>query len=140
MRRSIYNSVRAVPAVNVTAVGANGNTDGPAIGLDQSGADYGTASLVLFTGARTDGTFTAVVQESANGTTGWTDVPASRLQGSAVLNAANAVAELGVIPDPARAPFLRVRVAATAVGTEAGGGTVGAVLLLGSGSRTPVAR
>jgi hypothetical protein len=139
MRRSLYNSVRALPAVKVTAISANGNTDGASVALDQAGADYSTASVVAFTGAQVDGTYTIVVQESANGTSGWTEVPAARRQGSAVLNAADAVAEVGIVPDPARAPFLRVRVTASDIG-EGGGGTVGAVLLLGSPARTPVAR
>jgi hypothetical protein len=137
MRRSLYAQVKAVRAVNSTAVSGNGNTDGTAVGLDQAGADFRTASVVLLAGVLTDGTYTAVPQESANGSTGWTNVPADRLQGSAVVDASHEVAELGVIPDPGVAPFLRVRVTATAVTT---GGSVAAVLLLGSPSSTPIAR
>lgn len=137
MRESIYSRVRAVRALNTTAVSANGNTDGVSIGLDQTGADFRAASVVALAGAITDGTYTVVPQESANGSTGWTDVPAERLQGTGVLDAANEVAEVGVIPDPGAAPFLRVRIVATSVTT---GGSVSAVVLLGSPSSTPVAR
>jgi hypothetical protein len=137
MRKSIYSSVRAVPALNITAVDENGPTNGTAVALDQSGSDYRVASVVAFAGAVTDGTYTFTVQESPNGSTGWTDVPAARLQGAAVIDAANEIAELGVIPNPAETPFLRVVVSAADVTT---GGSVGALFLLGSGARTPVAR
>lgn len=137
MRESIYNRVKAVRAVNTTAVSANGDTDGVSVGLDQSGADFRVVSVVLLAGALTDGVYTAVPQESANGSTGWTNVPAERLQGSAVVDASHEVGEMGVIPDPGTAPFLRVRVTATGVTT---GGGVSAVLLLGAPSSTPIAR
>lgn len=137
MRESVYSRVKAVRAVNVTAVTANGNTDGVAVGLDQSGADFRVASVVALAGTVTDGTYTVVPQESADGSTGWTNVPAARLQGSAVLTASNGVAEVGVIPDPGVASFLRVRITAASVTT---GGSVSAVLLLGSPGSTPVVR
>lgn len=136
MRESLYGKIKAVRAVNATAVSANGNTDGAAVGLDQSGADFRTAMVVLSAGTLTDGTYTAVPQESATGSSGWTDVPAERLQGSATVSASNGVAAMGVIPDPAKAPFLRIRVTATSVTT---GGTVSAILLLGSPGQTPIA-
>lgn len=137
MRESIYNRVKAVHALNLTAIATNANTDGVAVGLDQSGADYRVASVVAYAGTVTDGSYAVTVQESANGTTGWTDVPSDRLQGSGTLTASNTVAEVGVIPDPGTAPFLRVRIVSTDTTT---GGSVGALFLLGSSGRSPVAR
>lgn len=137
MRRTVYSSVKAVRAVNTTSVVANGSTDGAAIGLDQSGADFRVVTFVLMLGDVTDGTYTAVPQESADGSTGWTNVPASRLQGSAALTTDHAVGEVGVIPDPSVAQFVRLRVTATAVTS---GGPVSAVALLGEPSGYPVVR
>lgn len=137
MRESLYNSVKAVRALNTTSVSANGNTDGVSIGLDQSGADFRIVTFVLMLGDITDGTYTAVPQESANGSTGWVNVPAARLQGSAALSVDNAVGEVGVIPDPANFPFVRLRVTASSV---TAGGPVAGLALLGSPSRYPVAR
>lgn len=137
MRKAVYTQSRAVRAVNHTSVVANGNTDGTAIDLDQSGADFRTLMFVLLTGTRTDGTYTAVPQESADGSTGWTDVPAARLMGSAAVSTANGLGEVGVIPDPSNARFLRLRIAATSVTT---GAIVSAIAVLGEPSSYPVAR
>jgi hypothetical protein len=136
MRETLYNRVLAVRGVNVTAVSANGNTDGATVGLDQSGADFTSCTMVLLLGARTDGTYTVVPQESPTGSV-WTDVPASRLIGSAVITAANGVDEVGVITDPINYPFLRMRVTATVVTSGAG---ISGLILLGQPGSTPIAR
>ena len=138
VRRSIYTENKAFRAVNHTAIIANGSTDGVSIGLDQGNQDFRTGLAVLLMGAWTDGSYALIPQESANGSTGWTNIPAERLQGgSASAGAANAIAELGFIPDPANSPFVRVRVTATGVTT---GAAVQAMILLGSPSTYPVAR
>lgn len=137
MRESLYTRVRALRALNHSAITTATNTDGPALDLDQSGQDYKVAMLVAAMGTWTDGSYAFVPQESADGSTGWTNVPAERLQGSATLGAANAVGEVGVIPDPQNARFLRVRVVSTGVTT---GAAAQAVWLLGSPSSLPVRR
>lgn len=137
MRSTLYNRVKEIRAVNSTAVSTNTNTDGASIGLDQSGADFRDVLFIVSAGAVTDGTYTAVPQESANGSTGWTDVPADRLLGSAALTAANAVGAVGMVTQPNLAPFVRLRVTSTGVTT---GGSISAVALLGSGDRVPVRR
>lgn len=134
MRDTIYNRVLGVLAVNTTAISANGNTDGASIELDQSGQDFRSVMFVAQMGARTDGTYTLVPQESPTGSV-WTDVPAARLLGSGALVLANTIAQMGIIPDPVNFPFVRLRITATVVTT---GGTVSAVALVGEGSRTPV--
>ena len=137
VRESLYNRVKAVHALNVTAIATDANTDGTSVGLDQSGRDYRSAMVVGYCSAYTDGSYAVVVQESPSGSDAWTDVPAARLQGSGSLSAANGVVEIGVIPSPAVAPFLRVRITSTETTT---GASVGALILLGSPSFTPIAR
>lgn len=138
MRESIYNGVKAVAAVPLTAIAANGATNGTTVDLTQVDFNFRSVELIVMTGTLTDGTYTVTVQESANGTTGWTNIPATRLQGTLTAITAtqdNAIVEIGVIPDPGNARFLRAVVTAAAVTT---GGTVSAIFLLASGSRTPV--
>jgi hypothetical protein len=137
MRDTLYNKVKALQALNVTAISTDTNTDGVSIGLDQSGRDYRVAMVVAQAGSITDGSYAVVPQESPNGSDSWTDVPAARLQGSGTLSASNTVAEVGVVPDPAVAPYLRVRITSTDTDT---GGSVGAVMLLGSPGQTPIVR
>lgn len=137
MRESVYGRVLSVRAMNVTSVADDANTDGVTINLDQTGRDFRVLSFVLMAGAVTDGVFTAVPQESADGSTGWTDVPADRLQGAAVVDAANEVAEIGVVPNPGVARYVRLRVVST---ETTSGGSVSAIALLGSPSSTPIVR
>lgn len=138
MRRTLYTHVKAVPSLNVQAIGTSTTTNGSSVDLDQTGQDFRVATLVAISGALTDGTYAFKVQESANGTSGWTDVPADRIQGSNPSLAAtddNEVHEVGIIPDPGAARFLRAVCTSTGVTT---GGTVGALFLLGGGNGTVV--
>lgn len=135
MRDTLYAKVKAVQALNSTAISSNTNTDGTAVGLDQSGQNYKSVMFVATCTARTDGTFTLVPQESATSGGTYTNVPAARLQGSGALTAANTVAEIGVIPDPGNFPFVRLRITSTSVTS---GGTVTGCVLLGSPSFTSI--
>jgi hypothetical protein len=135
MRENLYLKTKSVHALNSTAISSNGNTDGAAVGLGQSGQNYRSALFIAECTARTDGTFTLVPQESATSAGTYTDVPAARLLGpSGTITAANAVADVGVIPDPGTYPWLRLRITASAVTT---GGTVTAVAVLGAPSNLP---
>lgn len=140
MRETLYSRVKAVSAVPLTAITTNGATNGTAVGLDQNGQDFRVASVVVVTGTLTDGSYAVKVQESADGTSGWADVPASRINGplpTLTLTDDNAVREFGVVTDPGNASFLRVVVTASGVTT---GGSVAALFLLGSPSSYPVVR
>ena len=137
MRWTVYNHVKAVVSLNVAAITTNTTTNGTAVDLDQTGQDFRVATLVAVSGTLTDGTYAFKVQESADGSTGWTDIPAARLQGSNPSIASsedNVVKEVGVVPEPGTARFLRAVCTSTSVTT---GGTVGAILLLGGASRAP---
>lgn len=136
MRDTLYNSARAVLSLAPAVIGANGASNGTAVHLGLNKQNFRVATVVALTGAWTDGAYAVSVEESANGTTGWTAVPAARLQGSASLSAANSVGEIGVIPDPLK-PYLRAVVTASAVTT---GATVGAIILLGMPGQEPVIR
>jgi len=136
MRSPIYNRVKVARALNVTAVSANGNSDGATISLDQSGMDCRSVTFVVAVGARTDGTYTPVPQESPDGSA-WTNVPAARLIGSGAVSAAQGVAEVGVIPDPVNYPSVRLRVTATVVTT---GASVEGFALLGEPCNYPIVR
>lgn len=138
MRESIYSSVKAAAGIPVTAISTNGATNGTAVDVAQTDFNFRVAELIIMTGTLTDGTYTIAVQESPNGTTGWTAVPATRLQGTTTPITAtqdNAIIEIGVVPDPGNARFLRVVITAASVTT---GGTLSAIWLLSSGNRTPV--
>ncbi len=137
MRDTVYSHVKAVHALDVTAISTDTNTDGTAVGLDQSGRDYRTAMVVAYCSAYTDGEYAVVPQECATADGTWSNVPAARKQGSGVLTAANGVAEVGVVPNPAEFPFLRVRITSTETDT---GASVGALLLLGQPLKTPIVR
>lgn len=138
MRESIYSSVKALAAVPLTSITTNGATNGTAVDLAQVDLNFRVAELIVMTGTLTDGTYTVTVQESPDGTTAWTNIPAARLQGTLTAITAtqdNAVVEIGVTPDPGNKRFIRAVITAASVTT---GGTVLALWLLSSGTRAPV--
>lgn len=137
MRESLYSRVKAIRALNTTTIATNTATNGIAVGLDQTGADFRVATLVVLAGTITDGTYAVKVQESADGSTSWTDVPSDRVQGGGSVTLSHAVLETGVIPDPSNKPFLRGVITSTATTT---GGSLSAIFLLGSPSSAPVVR
>lgn len=95
------------------------------------------AVVVISTGTITDGTHTFALEDSADGTTGWTAVPASALQGSMpAVGVADddTVFEVGV---RMTRQFLRVTV--TVAGATVGG-VHGAVIVLAEPRFVPVTR
>lgn len=141
MKETLYNRVKVVPCLNTAAITTATTTNGTAVDLDQVGQDFRSATAVVVTGTLTDGSYTVAVQESPNGTTGWVNVPADRVIGTAIPTITatddNKIYELGIIPDPGTAPFLRIAVTSTTVTT---GGTLSAFFLLGQSNRNPVNR
>ena len=138
MRESLYHNVRVRPSLFAT-VEADGTVNGSAVAVNYNKQQFRTVLLVVTSGTLTDGTFAVTVQESANGSTGWTDVPAERLEGSLPTLEAdqnNLSKEIGVIPDAAKG-FLRAVVTAADI-TD--GGSLNAVFILGSPNYTPVER
>jgi len=135
MRDSLYDDVGArfslAPAIRTAAATVNGTA------VDTVGTknNFRVGMVVVVAGAITDGTHTIGLEDSANGTTGWTAVAAELLEGTPpVLTTAEA-------NSVARLAFSRtrryVRVTVTTASATVGG-TVGAAVLLAAGSGRPV--
>lgn len=113
-------------------------TDGSANGVAVDRAVNGgmqDAVVIVSTGTITDGSHAITIQDSADGSTGWTAVAADQIQGSLpTVVAANddTVFTFGVL---ASRRYLRV-VATTSTSTT--GGILGAGILLGSPRYAPV--
>ncbi|MBC9207519.1 hypothetical protein IBL26_11800 [Roseomonas aerophila] len=75
MRDLSYN---ISPALALPPAARNTNANGTAVDL----LGFGTAAALVTFGAWTDGTHTPKLQESDNGTSGWTDVAAIDMAGS----------------------------------------------------------
>lgn len=131
MRRSLYPSGKALKALSVTAIAADGATNGDTVDRYQVGGGrgsfHGGVLFVALAGTVTDGTYTLSVQDSENGSA-WADASDYDVQGGpAVLSASNTVAELGY---NGTKRYCRLVVTAADV-TE--GGTVGAVAYIDGG-------
>ncbi|MEU0369102.1 hypothetical protein ABZ070_02360 [Streptomyces sp. NPDC006283] len=95
------------------------------------------ATLIVTTGAVTDGSHAVTVQDSADGTTGWTAVSASLLQGSlpTVVEANDStVFEVGIGPTRR---YLRAVIVTTGATT---GGVIGCHFALSAPRYSPVTR
>jgi hypothetical protein len=66
------------PALSLPPAARNASANGTAVDL----LGFGTAAVLVAFGAWTDGTHTPKLQESDNGTSGWTDVAAIDMAGS----------------------------------------------------------
>jgi hypothetical protein len=136
VRETVYNSVKAARTLS-PAVRTNGAANGAAV--NASVEDFQVATLVVLSGAMTDGSVAITIEESATGSSGWSAVPADRRQGSLPTIADtddDAVYEVGVVINPA-APFLR---AVATVSGATSGGLTSAVFLLGMPKAYPVSR
>lgn len=136
MRDSLFDSTRLVRSLD-PAARTNGTANGVAVDTNINRQSFRVAMLLVYAGAITDGTHTASVEDSVNGSTGWTAVPAERLEGPALAAlATGARQERGIVLDPTR-PFLRA-VAVTSGATT--GGVFGADIQLAQPAQTPVLR
>lgn len=79
--RTLYNR-SVVREALVSATRTNGTANGVAIDLGIFANDFRTVMFVVTTATITDGTHAITVEESADGSTGWTAVAASRVQGT----------------------------------------------------------
>lgn len=139
MRVSLYNSLRVRPSIPFAVRTGNAATNGSAVPLNYNSQNFRWAMVIFQTGTITDGTLAVIVEESANGTTGWTTIPTTRLEGALPAVTAtddDKTYEIGVVADPAF-PFLRVTATQAAATT---GGLFGATVLLGGSNFTPVVR
>lgn len=136
MRRSIYNSVRAVLSKSVAAITTDTTTNTTGVDMSQYQNYARAASVLLISGAITDGTYAFEVQESDNNSD-WTAVPAGNLQGSLsnwTGSNDNVVQECGVTLNKR---YLRVAITSSSTSS---GGIIGCVILVGDARRKPIAR
>ncbi|MET9705366.1 hypothetical protein [Streptomyces griseus] len=118
------------------AVATNGTLNGTAVDRGVNGG-MENAMLVVTTGTVTDGSHAVAIQDSADGSTGWTTVTAGLLQGSAPTVVAandNTVFEVGI---GLTRRYLRAVVVTSGA---TGGGIVGCHFLLTAPRFAPVAR
>lgn len=117
-------------------IATNGTLNGTAIDRAVNGGMQ-NAMLVVSTGVVTDGSHAVAIQDSADGSTGWTAVPVAVLQGTApTVVAANdsTVFEVGV---GLTRRYLRAVVVTT---SATDGGLIGCHFLLTAPRFAPVAR
>jgi len=114
---STYDDIVAKKSLSPVAR-TDGTANGTAVDRVVSGGT-GDAVLLVSTGTITDGSHAVKVQESADGSTGWTDLAAANIQGSMpTVVAANddTMFEVGL------RPTLRyLRAVATSTGSTTGG-------------------
>lgn len=139
MRRSVYNHVRAKATLAIAARTATAN--GTAVDRALSGASgtnewFGSATLLIHTGAITDGTH-AITLEVSDDNSSWAAAAAGDIQGSLPsIGSSNddALYEVGYV-GPKR--YLR---AVTTVSGATTGGVYGATILLGFPNVLPISR
>ncbi len=137
--QEIHNDVQQSVAYNIAAVAANGTTNGNII--DTQGFD--ALQFVLFVGARTDGTFTPLIQhgDQAN-LSDAVDVPDTDLVGTGITTGQEAAAAINTLQTARRIGYVGIRryvrlsVVASAVTS---GATVGALAIRAKARTAPTA-
>jgi hypothetical protein len=136
----MYDDTAARPSLSPAARPNNGAVDGTSVDMQGTRNYFRVAMLIVVAGAITDGTHTVELQDSDDGTTGWTTVPADAREGAfPVLTTAdaNTVRRVGYL---GRRRFVRARITTTnAPATTPVGGVIGAAILLREGrGQSPV--
>lgn len=139
MKRTVYSHVRAKPSLTIATRTAAAN--GTAVDRQMSGASgtnewYGSAMLLVHTGAITDGTH-AITLEVSDDNSSWAAAPAADLQGSLPSIGASDDDKLYEIGYTGTKRYLRA--VTTPSGTTTGG-VYGATILLGFPTVLPVSR
>lgn len=139
MKRTVYNHVRAKASLAITTRTAAAN--GTAVDRQLSGASgtnewYGSAMLVVHTGAITDGTH-AITLEVSDDNSSWAAAPAADLQGSLPSIGSSNDDALYEVGYTGTKRYLRA--VTTPSGTTTGG-VYGATILLGFPTVLPVSR
>ena len=127
MRRTTYNSVRVAQTLAPAALRTAGAVNGTTVDRYVNDVYYKSATVVVHSGAITDGTHTVTLEESDNGSA-WSTVAAADMQGSppAITPTDDTkVYEVGYVGSKR---YIR---AVLTTGTAATGGFVDAVVILG---------
>lgn len=135
MRDSMWDDTGVQVTLAPAARSAAGAVNGTAVDLGQGGEFYRDVLFAVITGAITDATHTITFQGSDDGTTGWTALDASGIQGSVpVLGPANSNQVHRVAWDGGNKRY--VRAVATVGGTPTTGG-IYTVVVVRRGQTTP---
>jgi hypothetical protein len=139
VKRSVYNHVRARATLGVATRSATAN--GTAVDRKLSGASgsnewHGSATLLVHSGAITDGSHAITLQVS-NDNSSWAAALASDLQGSLPTIGSTDDDQVYEIGYTGTARYLR---AVTTVSGATTGGVYGAVILLGFPTTLPIQR
>lgn len=129
----MHNEVYATVARNTAAISTDTTTAGTII--DTRG--YEAVEFIFFSGARTDGTYTPLIEESddsgLSGSNAVADEDLLGTEAAAAISAANTVKRIGYV---GHKRYVRLSVVST--GTSSGA-TVGAVAILGRANVRPTA-
>lgn len=136
MRDSMYDDtavrVSLLPAVRA----ANGAVNGTVVDTAGTKNYFRSAMVVVLAGTVTDGTHAVTVQDSDDGTGGWSNVATTQGSLPAITTVNDeAVYRMGV--DVGRR-FLRAVITTSGAPGTPVGGVIGAVILLSQGSGRPV--
>jgi len=124
MSKDLANNIVVRNAYDAATVASDGDTNGNEI--DMKG--FHSGAFLLRVGTLTDGTYTLGIEESDTSGSGYADVPAARIIGSAVaLDAANEHDKLGFVTEKRY-----VRMTVTAASTTSGADVTGLVVLGGA--------
>ncbi|MGP4088547.1 hypothetical protein [Streptomyces sp. KR55] len=133
-RRSVYTNVTPRATLAIASRTANTTVNGASVDRNVGGDMHRSAMVMVHTGTITDGTHTVEVQDSDDNST-FAAVADAFLQGTEPAIGATDDDKLFVIGYIGERRYLRVSV--TTAGAT-GGGTFGAVILLGEPRRGPV--
>jgi hypothetical protein len=136
VRDSLYNQALArvaLPSVARTNGAANGTTVDTGI----FGNDFRTVLFVISTGTITDGSHAVTLQDSADGSTGWTAVDSGSIQGTLPTITATDDDVILQFGHSVARQYLRLVVTTSGATT---GGVFGAVAVMSDASSEPVAR
>ncbi|QIJ62553.1 hypothetical protein [Streptomyces sp. JB150] len=133
-KRTVYTNVTPRASLAIASRTANATVNGASVDRNVGGDMHRSAMVVVHTGTITDGTHTIEVQDSDDNST-FTAVADQYLQGTEPAIGATDDDKLFVIGYTGERRYLRVSV--TTAGAT-GGGTLGAVILLGEPRRGPV--
>lgn len=122
---------KSVFAVNLTAISNNTTVAGNVIDLN----GFNSLTFDFFVGARTDGTYTPLIQDSDNGTD-FVDVADDFLietEANTAISTANTIKSIGYIGSKR---YVKASIVPSSVTT---GATAGAAAILGHPNKSPVA-
>lgn len=135
MRKDLHDNVSVSVAKNPTTISTDTTTAG--VIIDTKG--YGAIEFVMYTGTRTDGTYTPLIEESDDsGLSGATAVDDANLFGTeagAALIASNSASRIGYRCGNKR----YVRLSVVSASTSSGCTSVGAIAIKGNPDLLPTA-